>query len=258
MLKGVTTPVLATLMLSAAAALAPTASAQSYDYLDCKRADKDAQIVGGLIGAAIGGVAGSQVAGRGERTEGSVIGALAGAAAGAGIADDRRNCTREEYATVRPRDRGTYSVPSTTVYGSTVYGGSGYDTGLLTPVHHRRGHRGHHRHHDRGYGNYGFRDRYEVRYEIERLKAEDDRLKRRSRYEYAPWIERRRDEIRREVKRLKRIEDRLKDRRDDWRDYRRDRRRDYRDYRDYRDIYSGRDRARRHHYHGSTVCYADH
>ena len=257
MLKGATKPILATLMLSAAAALAPAASAQSYDYLDCKRADKDAQVVGGLIGAAIGGVAGSQIAGRGERTEGSVIGALAGAAAGAGIADDRRNCTREEYATTRPRDRGTYTVPST-----TVYGGSDYTGGLVTPVHHRSGHRhrghdrrrGYDRRYDRGYGNYGFRDRYEVRYEIERLKAEDDRLKRRSRYEYAPWIERRRDEIRREVKRLKRIEDRLKDRRD----YRRD---DYRrrDYRDYRDVYSDRrgDR-RRHHYHGSTVCYADH
>ena len=254
MLKGATTPILATLMLSAAAALAPTASAQSYSYLDCKRADKDAQVVGGLIGAAIGGVAGSQIAGRGERTEGSVIGALAGAAAGAGIADDRRNCTREEYATVRPRDRGTYTVPST-----TVYGGSGYDSGLLTPVHHRSGrrHRGydHHRGYDRGYSSGGFRDRYEVRYEIERLKAEDDRLKRRSRYEYAPWIERRRDEIRREVKRLKRIEDRLKDRRD----YRRDDYRDRRDYRDYRDVYSPRGRrGNRHHYRGSTVCYADH
>ena len=249
MLKGATKPILATLALGAAA-LAPAASAQSYDYYDCKRADTDAQIVGGLIGAALGGVAGSQIAGTGDRTEGSVIGALAGAAAGVGIGDSRRKC-KEEFATLRPRDRG-YTVPST-----TVYGGGDYTGGLVTPVHHRSGHRhrGHDRRrgydggYDRGYNTGGFRDRYEVRYEIERLKAEDDRLKRRSRYEYAPWIERRRDEIRREVKRLKRIEDRLKDRRD----YRRD------DYRDYRDIYSDRrgDR-RRHHYHGSTVCYADH
>ena len=242
--------ILAAAGMTAAAALAPaTASAQSYDYLDCKRSDKDAQVVGGLVGGLIGAVAGHEIAGRGETTEGAVIGGLIGAAAGAGIGDDRRNCTREILGATRAelrRETG-YTVPSTTVYGGQVH-----------QANHRH-YRGYDRGYDRGYG--GYRTVRDVRYDIERLKAEDKRLKRRAKYDYRPWIDRRRDEIRWEVKRLKRIEDRLEDRRDARRDYRRDRRRDYRDdYYDYRrdrrDYYS---RApRRGHYHGSNICYSDH
>jgi len=228
--------ILAAVGMTAAAALIPAqASAQSYDYLDCKRSDKDAQVVGGLVGGLIGAVAGHEIAGRGETTEGAVIGGLIGAAAGAGIGDDRRNCNREarsvgDYSTT------VYTVPTTTTYGGTVYEArhpGHYDRG------HRRDRRDYRRDRRQDYG--GYTRARDVRYRIEQLKAEDRRLKRRQRYEGARWIDRRRDEIRWEVKRLKRIEDRLQRRRDYRRD---DRRRDY-------------DYGRRH-YHGSNVCYSSH
>ena len=230
--------VLAAVGLTAAAALAPQASAQSYDYHECKRSDKDAQVVGGLVGGLVGAVAGHEIAGRGETTEGAVIGALAGAALGAGIGDDRRNCSEEVYG-VRDADLRTSRY-------ETGYYGDGRIYEARHPGHRHRDYR-----RDRRHDYSGYRSPYEVRAQIERLKAEDRRLKRRAKYEYAPWIERRRDEIRWEVKRLKRIEDRLEDRYDRRRDYRDDRwdrrRRGYRNY----------DYGRRH-YHGSTVCYADH
>ena len=234
---------LAALGATAALALAPTASAQSYDYHDCKRSDKDAQVVGGLVGGLIGAVAGHEIAGRGETTEGAVVGALAGAVAGAAIGDDRRNCSEEVYG-VRDADLRDARAGTAAVYDAR-HPGRGYHS---------------HRRDDRYYGNRrgydygGYRNHYEVRAQIERLKKEDKRLKRRAKYDWAPWIDRRRDEIRWEVKRLKRIEDRLEDRYD--------RRRDYRDDRYYRDDYRRDRRGYRNygarHYHGSTVCYADH
>ena len=49
------------------------------------------QLVGGAIGAVLGGVIGSEVAGRGNRTEGAVVGALLGGVTGAAIADNGSN-----------------------------------------------------------------------------------------------------------------------------------------------------------------------
>ena len=49
------------------------------------------QLVGGAIGAVLGGVIGSEVAGRGNRTEGAVVGALLGGVTGAAIADNGNN-----------------------------------------------------------------------------------------------------------------------------------------------------------------------
>jgi|GEM_PF-1418334 len=257
---------LAALTLSAAAVMVPaTASAQSYnsgaytsgsDYLDCKRSDKDAQVVGGLVGGLLGAVAGHEIAGRGDTTEGAVIGGLIGAAAGAGVGDDRRNCRKETRARTGYATNTGYRVPTSTTYGGAVitevhHGGRrhngrnrGYDRG-----HDQGRHRGYDRGYDRGYNRGyrddfgGFRSKRDVRYQIERLKDEDRRLKRRAKYEYRPGIERRRDEIRWEVKRLKRIEDRFERRNDRVRD-RRDDRRDYRN--DNR------------HYHGQNVCYSRH
>lgn len=71
------------------ALLPATASAQYYYYPDNDR--RENQVVGGLIGAGLGAVAGSQLAGSGARTEGSVLGAVVGGLAGAAIADGRRN-----------------------------------------------------------------------------------------------------------------------------------------------------------------------
>ncbi len=54
------------------------------------RGDNDA-LVGGAIGALLGGVVGSEIAGSGNGTEGAILGALVGGAAGVAIADDGRD-----------------------------------------------------------------------------------------------------------------------------------------------------------------------
>jgi len=90
-------------------------------YNDCKRSDKNNQLLGGLLGAVAGGVIGSQISGRGERTEGSVIGAVIGTAAGAGIGDDNRNCTTE----VRRISGQSYSA-------NTVTSAPNYNSGVVS------------------------------------------------------------------------------------------------------------------------------
>lgn len=84
----------------------------SNSYTECKTADRNNQVVGGLIGAVAGGVFGSQVSGNGARTEGSIIGAALGAAAGAGIADGSRNCSTEARR-VQTGFNGSVSTPRT-------------------------------------------------------------------------------------------------------------------------------------------------
>jgi len=76
----------------------------------------DQQLVGGAIGAVVGGVLGSQVAGNGARTEGSVLGAVLGGVAGAAIAGNGNN-------------------------GRRYYGGNGYynsNTGYCTYTNYRQ------------------------------------------------------------------------------------------------------------------------
>jgi len=92
---------------SMTAALGEVAYAQSSSQFDTARSsaqfsnsdrrsrDNGDQVLGGVVGALAGGVIGSQVAGRGSRTEGAVIGGLLGGVTGAAIAGNdsrsRRN-----------------------------------------------------------------------------------------------------------------------------------------------------------------------
>lgn len=109
-------------------ALPQTASAQAYGYPSysqsgayydpCLREQRERQATSGLLGAAIGAIAGSQVASRGRRTEGSLLGGVLGAAVGAGVGRGTAACTpaRETIP--------TYPVA--------------YDTPPQPPVHDRR------------------------------------------------------------------------------------------------------------------------
>ena len=105
----------------------------SYNSQDeCKRAEDQRQVVGGLIGAVAGGVLGSQVSGNGARTEGSAIGAVLGGLAGAGIADKQIDCGRAHSSgyhsgtTQRQSSYGTSDYSSGSSYGTQTYGGQTY------------------------------------------------------------------------------------------------------------------------------------
>ena len=89
------------------------------------------QLVGGAIGAVVGGLIGSEVAGRGNGTEGAIVGALVGGVAGAAIADsgnDRRFNNSRSFSS-RGFNRGFNNFSQFGYYdkfGRFVY----YDTSL--------------------------------------------------------------------------------------------------------------------------------
>jgi len=57
------------------------------------RDQRERQASSGLLGAAIGAIAGSQMASRGRRTQGSLLGGVLGAAVGAGVGRSTAACT---------------------------------------------------------------------------------------------------------------------------------------------------------------------
>jgi len=90
-----------------------------YAHEACKAHESKDKLIGGGIGAVLGGVLGSQLAGNGARTEGSALGAVLGGAAGYGIADKRVDCdnvTRRNYEAGHYRSTSypTHSYPQPT------------------------------------------------------------------------------------------------------------------------------------------------
>ena len=114
---------ISTTALGLAVCLTPAmAAANSYNsgygaHEACKRSEDNRQVLGGLAGAVVGGVFGSQVSGSGARTEGSAIGAVLGGLAGAGIADKTIDCD-PVYTTSSTG----YPAASTSQYGASSYG----------------------------------------------------------------------------------------------------------------------------------------
>jgi hypothetical protein len=78
------------------ASAAPSAGYYGRDtsYVAPVRCNNNSAVTAGVIGAIAGGVLGSNVAGRGDRTEGTVLGALVGGGVGAAVghANDRYKC----------------------------------------------------------------------------------------------------------------------------------------------------------------------
>ena len=64
---------------------------------DCERRQDNNTIAGALLGAIAGGVIGSNVAGRGNRSEGAVLGAVVGGVAGGAIGRNTANCDERGY-----------------------------------------------------------------------------------------------------------------------------------------------------------------
>lgn len=92
----------------------------------CRR---DNGVGGAAIGAVVGGVAGNRIAGRGSRTEGTLIGAGVGALAGLAIdrAEDGRGC--EGYWQAHGRQDNRRVVRRYSRGGAPYVNGGGYDYG---------------------------------------------------------------------------------------------------------------------------------
>ncbi|MNE06033.1 hypothetical protein D3C80_986080 [compost metagenome] len=134
------------LACAAAVALPGVASAQSYGYDyppaygygsynsynqgtyydPCVRDQRQRATTGGLLGAAIGAVAGSQLAARGRRTEGSALGGVLGAAIGAGVGNSSAACDSRYRRDADYGYQGTY-VPPAYGYDNRAYDYRGYD-----------------------------------------------------------------------------------------------------------------------------------
>lgn len=96
-------------------------------YDPCVRDQRQRATTGGLLGAAIGAVAGSQMAARGRRTEGSALGGVLGAAIGAGVGNSSAGC---DSRTRRDVNYGGYQgayVPPAYGYDNRGYDNRGYD-----------------------------------------------------------------------------------------------------------------------------------
>lgn len=130
---------------ASAVALPGVASAQSYGYDyppaygygsggysqgtyydPCVRDQRQRATTGGLLGAAIGAVAGSQMAARGRRTEGSALGGVLGAAIGAGVGNSSAACDSRYRRDADYGYQGT-RVPPAYGYDNRGYDNRGYD-----------------------------------------------------------------------------------------------------------------------------------
>lgn len=163
----------------------------------CVNADTNNRVVGGLIGAVAGGVAGSQLAARGVRTEGSALGAVIGAVAGSELAGARVDCrnlaarpANVNINTTRTAYNTGYNTNNNTGYSNTGYNNRGYTNTSYNNV----------SRFDSRYARYSL---YDIECQLDELHLEGRRLKDRARYNNSYRLERRIDEIRAEIRYLK-------------------------------------------------------
>ncbi len=232
-MKMLTTLRAATLATLAGAAFSLPVLAQADDYDNgyynparaCHSKDKNARLTGGLLGAVVGGVIGSQVSGHGARDEGTAIGAVIGGLAGAGLGDSSVNCDRRRqrayYNNGRYNNVGYnnshYRRPARRTYRS----GYGYNNGYRTtgysygqPVYRRVRDNDDYRYNN-GYGygrntrNYQARNQLaDVRYRLTEYRREDRWLDRQG-YRVHPDMLRRHLWLEEEIERLEKKERRL-------------------------------------------------
>ncbi len=98
----------------------------SNGYGDYEKCLKSEGVGGAAIGAILGGLAGNRIAGRGNRTEGSLIGAGLGALAGLGIEKSMKKCEKH-----LPRETG-YGPAYGHGYGAYPYGYYYYPMPMVT------------------------------------------------------------------------------------------------------------------------------
>lgn len=123
---------LAAIMTLAAAPIA-AAHDNGFNHVHQSSNNGNQQLVGGALGAVVGGVLGSQLAGNGARTEGSVLGAVLGGVTGAAIAGNGSN--RAGYYGGNSYYNGGYSQPYyNTGYSQPYYYGGGLNSGTSLQI----------------------------------------------------------------------------------------------------------------------------
>lgn len=104
----------------------PPAYGAGYDNREYEKCLKSDGVGGAAIGAILGAIAGNRIAGRGNRTEGSLIGGGLGALAGLGVEKSMKKC--EKYL---PREGG-YGPGYGHAYGAYPYGYYYYAAPMIT------------------------------------------------------------------------------------------------------------------------------
>jgi Glycine zipper 2TM domain len=104
----------------------PPAHGAGYDNREYEKCLKGDGVGGAAIGAILGAIAGNRIAGRGNRTEGSLIGGGLGALAGLGVEKSMKKC--EKYL---PREGG-YGPGYGHAYGAYPYGYYYYAAPMVT------------------------------------------------------------------------------------------------------------------------------
>lgn len=112
------------------------ASAQDYhgynNDTQCQQSVNNNSLAGGVIGAGIGAITGSQMSGRNHRTDGSVLGAVVGAVIGSQVGkarvacDDQYQYQRRSYESYGYAPRGPVYPQRDSYYERSDYDRSGY------------------------------------------------------------------------------------------------------------------------------------
>ena len=173
----------------------PTFSlAQNADYsrgynpdTQCQQNVNNSRLGGGVVGAGVGAIAGSNIAGHNNRKEGAVIGAVLGAVVGSQIGRDRVACD-DRYQTQGRHtqyDNGPHVDYGNTTYGNNGYnnghyGNGGYDNGYNNGQygnnHYGNGHYGNGQYGNGQYGNSGYNNpQYGNRYPMSQARYEAPR-----------------------------------------------------------------------------------
>ena len=152
----------------AAAALVTPLSASAADYQNCS--DTTNSVAGGLIGGSVGAIAGREIAGRGDRSEGAILGAIIGGIAGAAVGDGASDCEKNTRYADNRRSVTTTHYPARTTVTNTRVQNVGFNSNRRNSQNISYGY-------DRGYDR---RDEalYRIDREIEQTRYEGDRLKR--------------------------------------------------------------------------------
>ncbi len=153
--------------VAAVTAVPATAAAQS-NYLSyanqdqvCAKKRQDRMVAGGALGAIAGAVLGSNVAGRGAKSEGGALGAVAGAVAGGMIGRNTAKCGPYDQYGYHNGQYGQYGGGGQ-YQGGYRDDGYGLEGGPYAPT---------------SYGGGGYNDRYgqECRYGEQTLRDPDGR-----------------------------------------------------------------------------------